>query len=160
LHFTVQTRPIERGRRARAGTLEMPIKSYLGGRVFAPETLGVMSAAFVEACVALKISADPRARRRRPPQGARLAHVGTRNAYCRSCPTLLSAPARIAPPDTRLCALMPAHLTRSARSHAKLAAARFKAGTESRFSNTSSSARGSAGSAHRKKAPGMVTEGQ
>jgi hypothetical protein len=36
----------------------MPIRPYLAGREFAPETIAIMNAAFLEACGRLKIGAD------------------------------------------------------------------------------------------------------
>ena len=36
----------------------MPIRPYLAGRTFAPETIAIMSAAFEEACKALNLDAN------------------------------------------------------------------------------------------------------
>lgn len=46
----------------------MPIRPYLAGRTFAPETVAVMNAAFAEACQMLNISADN-------PSRAMVAHT-------------------------------------------------------------------------------------
>src|SRR5262245_53385900 len=43
---------------ANAGNRPMPIRPYLAGRTFAPETIAVMSAALEEACASLNIGAD------------------------------------------------------------------------------------------------------